>query len=72
MKDEHDDIQIRATVVEYEDEPDELTFYRADTDGDSWLTEWISAKEGDYVHLHPNDRDENDRRDEHPMGGGVR
>lgn len=72
MNDEHDDCEVRSIIVEYDDEPDECTFYRADADGDRWTTEWISAKEGTYIDLQAELSASRDTRDEQPMGGDLR
>ncbi|SFG59584.1 hypothetical protein SAMN04488063_2530 [Halopelagius inordinatus] len=40
-----------ATVVSYDDEPDECTIYPADATEDELVTTWISAKSGSYVSL---------------------
>ncbi|MFC6824079.1 DUF7511 domain-containing protein [Halopelagius fulvigenes] len=40
-----------ATVVSYDDEPDECTIYPADADDDELVTTWISAKSGSFVSL---------------------
>lgn len=44
-------MKLRATIVEYEDAPDECTIYPSDTAGVERMTTWISAKEGSYVDL---------------------
>ena len=43
--------RLRATVVEYEDGPDECTIYPNGVSGVERMTTWISAKEGSYVDL---------------------
>lgn len=40
-----------ATVVSYDDEPDECTIYPADATDEELVTTWISAKSGSYVSL---------------------
>ncbi|QIB75853.1 hypothetical protein GL213_02850 [Halogeometricum borinquense] len=40
-----------ATVVEYDDEPDECTIYPLHADEDERVTAWISAKRDSYVQL---------------------
>lgn len=43
--------QLRATVVEYEDAPDECTIFPRGVSGVERMTTWISAEEGSYVDL---------------------
>ena len=44
-------MQLRATVVEYEDAPDECTIFPRGVSGVERMTTWISAEEGSYVDL---------------------
>ncbi|WP_246279844.1 DUF7511 domain-containing protein [Natronomonas salina] len=44
-------MHLRATVVEYEDGPDECTIYPNGVSGAERMTTWISAKEGSFVDL---------------------
>ena len=44
-------MRLRATVVEYEDAPNECTIYPSGVSGMERMTTWISAKEGAYVDL---------------------
>ena len=44
-------MQLRATIVEYEDAPDECTIFPRDASGVERMTTWISAEEGSYVDL---------------------
>jgi len=43
--------RLRATVVEYEDAPDECTIFPPGVSQMERMTTWISAKEGSYVDL---------------------
>lgn len=42
---------FRATVVEYEDAPDECTIHPLDPPSDRETTEWITAREGSFASL---------------------
>lgn len=44
-------MELRTTVVEYEDSPDECTIYPLETSEMELMTTWISAKEESYVDL---------------------
>lgn len=44
-------MQLRATIVEYDDAPDECTIYPRGVSGMERMTTWISAKEESYVDL---------------------
>lgn len=44
-------MQLRSTVVEYEDAPDECTIFPQHVSGMERMTTWISAEEGSYVDL---------------------
>lgn len=44
-------VQLRATVVEYDDAPDECTIYPQDVSHWDRMTTWITAEEGSYVDL---------------------
>jgi hypothetical protein len=44
-------MQLRATVVEYEDAPDECTIFPRRVSGIERMTTWISAEESSYVDL---------------------
>ena len=44
-------MQLRATIVEYEEAPNECTIYPKGVSGMERMTTWISAKEGSYVDL---------------------
>lgn len=44
-------IRLQATVVEYEDGPDECTIYPNGVSEVERMTTWISATEGSYVDL---------------------
>lgn len=43
--------EYEATVVSYDDEPDECTIYPANATDEEVVTTWISAKSGSYVSL---------------------
>lgn len=43
--------EYEATVVSYDDEPDECTIYPTDATEEELVTTWISAKSGSYVSL---------------------
>jgi len=42
---------LTATVVEYENEPNECTIHPIDPPTEDRTTAWISAREGSYVEL---------------------
>ena len=42
---------IRATIVRYDERPDECTLHPEDPDDDSQMTEWITAESGGYFAL---------------------
>jgi hypothetical protein len=42
---------FEATVVRYEDAPDECTIYPTDVSGHRRTTTWITAKEGSFCSL---------------------
>ncbi|WP_336023502.1 DUF7511 domain-containing protein [Halobellus salinisoli] len=42
---------LRATVVEYEQSPDECTIHPLDPPESGRTTQWITAREGSYVPL---------------------
>jgi hypothetical protein len=42
---------FEATVVSYEDAPDECTIYPTDVSGHRRTTTWITAKEGSFCQL---------------------
>ena len=44
-------MRLRATIVEYENAPDECTIYPSGVSGVERMTTWISAEEGSYVDL---------------------
>lgn len=44
-------VQLRATVVEYQDDPDECTIYPQDVSHWDRMTTWITAEEGSFVKL---------------------
>lgn len=44
-------MKLRATIVEYEDAPDECTIFPSDTSDIERMSTWISAKEGSYIDL---------------------
>lgn len=44
-------VPLRATVVEYEDAPDECTIYPQDVSHWDRMTTWITAEEGSFVEL---------------------
>lgn len=44
-------MRLRATIVEYEDAPNECTIYPNGVSEVEQMTTWISAKEGSYVDL---------------------
>lgn len=44
-------MHLRATIVEYEDAPDECTIFPRDVSDVERMTTWISAEEGSYVDL---------------------
>jgi hypothetical protein len=44
-------LQLRATVVEYENAPDECTIYPSGVTGMEQMTTWISAEEDSFVDL---------------------
>lgn len=46
-----DDSYLTATVVEYEDEPDQCTIHPENVPEGQRTKEWISAKEGSYFIL---------------------
>lgn len=48
---EQDFESFEATVVSYEDAPDECTIYPTDVSGDRRTTTWITAKEGSFFSL---------------------
>lgn len=43
--------KLRATVVEYDDAPDECTMYPEDASEWERMTTWITAREGSFVDL---------------------
>ena len=43
--------KLRATVVEYEEAPNECTIHPRGVSGMDRMTTWISAEEGAYVDL---------------------
>jgi hypothetical protein len=49
--DRHDDGALTATVVEYDDEPDQCTIHPVDPPEGRRTTEWISAEEDSFVVL---------------------
>jgi hypothetical protein len=48
---EQDFESFEATVVSYDDAPDECTIYPTDITGDRRTTTWITAKEGSFLSL---------------------
>lgn len=44
-------LQLRATVVEYENAPDECTIYPRGVSGMEQMTTWMSAEEDSFVDL---------------------
>ncbi|WP_049985929.1 DUF7511 domain-containing protein [Halobellus rufus] len=42
---------LRATIVEYENAPNECTIHPLDPPDSNRTTEWITAREGSYLHL---------------------
>ncbi|MWV65459.1 hypothetical protein GRS48_11620 [Halorubrum sp. JWXQ-INN 858] len=42
---------IEATIVKYDDGPDECTLHPTDPTESQRLTEWLTAKQGTYVSL---------------------
>lgn len=44
-------MRLRATIVEYEDAPNECTIYPNGVSEMERMTTWISAEEGSYVDL---------------------
>lgn len=48
---DHREPLIRATIVQYDDHPDECTLHPDEPDEDSRLTEWITAESGGYLSL---------------------
>lgn len=44
-------MQLRSTVVEYEDAPDECTIFPGNVAGCERTTTWITAEEGAFVEL---------------------
>lgn len=44
-------LQLRATVVEYDDAPDECTIFPGNVSEWERLTTWITAQEGSFVDL---------------------
>lgn len=50
---EHAEVEqlIQATVVTYDDKPDECTLHPVDPDDERRTTEWITAREGAFLPL---------------------
>lgn len=42
-------MRLRASIVDYEDGPDECTIYPLGVSEGERMTTWLSAKEGSYV-----------------------
>jgi hypothetical protein len=47
----HAEADVRATLEERDDGPDELTMYPAGAEGFELMSTWVTAREGSYVAL---------------------